>query len=530
MPGTTAESFQHYLRMVFEHTKLPCLGIVIVNQEGKEAAGSPSQIFQVRDTTLQISAALVAEALSNCLSNGTPLDDEFLRKYNAFVTEIVGNFRTTVGYLFSIGNPADYHGVLAEFSRHVSLTMENSKKSEFHKKFSSNLPDVILNNLASLISETIRSGLYADKVIVWEINGEKLVSEGEPNFNMLVNQSLAGDVLRTGQSRTVDNVAESRETILFRSRLIAMKLNAFFLIPVHSAIEKRSVGVVGVFFKRPFGTTDVDLELATYVVKYFEVIWNVIARNVELERVGQLDEEARRFHSDAVSCILKFHDISDIRMGLKIAYDELDVLTGRMNDPKVRENIELFNEQLKRLRKLHSSQEIIFRRAEDYESLFSARNIRKNESVDLEAFVRKELAGLERSAQSLGIRLKLTFSMKKKRYFLDKEDLTTLTSNLVSNAIRAIEKRPNVQENFIVVVLFDAGKELVISVQDSGVGIAPYDLEKIFDLHYSTNRDVGGQGLGLAVVKATCLKHGNVPRVESKFGRGTEITVRLRHY
>ena len=527
---TSADTFRHYLKMISDHTELPGLGLVLVNQEGREQAGKPSPSFQVRDATLEESATALVSELSDCLTVGRSPKSEVLSELNGFVVPIVGSFRTMVGYIFSIGNPFQHSDIIDEFSRHVALSMENSKKSEFHNKFSKNISDTVLGNLFSLISDTITEGLYANKVIVWEVTGDRLIALNDPDFNMLVSNSLSGRVVGESEPRIVDDIASSSETILFRDELLALDLSSFFLIPVYSTVEGSTVGVVGVFYERPYGTTDVDLELALYVVRYFQVIWDTISRNVRLEATAQIDEEARRFHTDAVTCILKLHEISDIRMGLQIAYDELDTRTANASDPRVRDNVKLFNEQLRRLRDLHGSQEDVFRKAEEYVTLVIAREERKRETVDIETFVEKELKGLELTAEGLGAKFSLQFNLKKKRYFLDKEDLTTIVSNFVSNAIRAIEKRQNRQENSIKVTISDLGRELEVEVVDTGVGIAPYELENIFDPHYTTNRDVGGQGLGLAVLKATCLKHGNVPRVHSKWGKGSEATARMRHY
>ena len=527
---TSADTFRHYLKMISDHTRLPGLGLVLVNQEGEKQAGIPSRSYQVREVKLEGIAEEIVGELMSALVEGNKPNASFLKDRNSFIIPIIGAFRTTVGYIFSIGNIFQHRDILDEFSRHISLSMENSKKSEFHKKFSANVSDTVLGNLFALISETITQGLYADKVIVWEVIGERLISLNDSNFNMLTTNSLAGQVVRDDKVKIVDNIDDFNGEILLIDDVRKLNLSAFFLIPVHSSAQDQTVGVVGVFYKRPFGTTDVDLDLATYVVRYFQVIWDTISRNVQLESAVQMDDEARRFHSDAVSCILKLHEISDIRMGLQIAFDELDTRTANHSDALVRDNIKLFREQLRRLRELHGSQEDVFRKAEDYVRLVVAREERKNETIDLTAFVEKELTGLRLSAESLGISFRINFDLPKKRYFLDKEDLATIVSNLSSNAIRAIEKRRDNRENSISVAIADLGLELEISVQDTGIGIAPYELEKIFDPHYSTNRDVGGQGLGLAVLKATCLKHGSVPKIRSQWGQGTEASARMRHY
>ncbi|MEG6584751.1 sensor histidine kinase [Dendrosporobacter sp. 1207_IL3150] len=72
-------------------------------------------------------------------------------------------------------------------------------------------------------------------------------------------------------------------------------------------------------------------------------------------------------------------------------------------------------------------------------------------------------------------------------------------------------------------------KQILISVQDSGVGIAPENLPRIFDRFFredkSRSRDSGGTGLGLAIAKWIVVRHGGRIIVKSELGRGTKVTI-----
>jgi signal transduction histidine kinase len=66
-------------------------------------------------------------------------------------------------------------------------------------------------------------------------------------------------------------------------------------------------------------------------------------------------------------------------------------------------------------------------------------------------------------------------------------------------------------------------------VQDNGIGIAPDEVEKIFDAFYqvdgSSTREYGGAGLGLSIAKSLVQAHHGQIRVESEVGRGTTFFV-----
>ena len=75
------------------------------------------------------------------------------------------------------------------------------------------------------------------------------------------------------------------------------------------------------------------------------------------------------------------------------------------------------------------------------------------------------------------------------------------------------------------------GSEVLIRVRDTGVGITPELLPRIFDMftqeESSLDRSLGGLGIGLALVKRLTELHGGSVSVSSVLGQGTEFVVRL---
>jgi signal transduction histidine kinase len=75
------------------------------------------------------------------------------------------------------------------------------------------------------------------------------------------------------------------------------------------------------------------------------------------------------------------------------------------------------------------------------------------------------------------------------------------------------------------------GEFVEIRVSDTGVGIAPEELPKIFERFYRVKhpktRHVTGTGLGLSLVKGIVEAHHGTVDVESVPDRGTKVTIRL---
>ena len=98
--------------------------------------------------------------------------------------------------------------------------------------------------------------------------------------------------------------------------------------------------------------------------------------------------------------------------------------------------------------------------------------------------------------------------------------------NLVTNALHAVEDRgAGVGEIRICTRLIDDMVE--ISVQDSGVGVPPEMIDRVFDAFFTTKATGRGTGLGLAVCRNIVEEHGGTISVSSPIGEGATFTVRI---
>jgi len=99
-------------------------------------------------------------------------------------------------------------------------------------------------------------------------------------------------------------------------------------------------------------------------------------------------------------------------------------------------------------------------------------------------------------------------------------------SNLLSNALR---HTPRGGQIALAVQASDVALE--ISVADSGCGIAPEHLPKLFDRFYRADaarvHSAEGSGLGLAIVKSIMVLHGGSALIASTPGKGTTVTLRF---
>jgi len=108
----------------------------------------------------------------------------------------------------------------------------------------------------------------------------------------------------------------------------------------------------------------------------------------------------------------------------------------------------------------------------------------------------------------------------------DPERLRRVMVNLVDNAVQSFpDGAPNARELEVSVATRQNGDSIEITVSDTGPGIAPDILPRIFEPLYSTK--TFGTGLGLPTVKQIVEQHGGEVELSSELGVGTRALVRL---
>jgi signal transduction histidine kinase len=140
--------------------------------------------------------------------------------------------------------------------------------------------------------------------------------------------------------------------------------------------------------------------------------------------------------------------------------------------------------------------------------------------TNLDQFVAALQARFRLAAESAG--LKLTVGTAPGTVITDGRLLETISANLLSNAIRYTPRGGRVD---LQIRLGDG--ELLLSVRDSGVGIAPEHQGRIFERLYrvdhTRDRATGGSGLGLAIALRAAQTLGGRLEVDSAEGRGSEF-------
>lgn len=148
---------------------------------------------------------------------------------------------------------------------------------------------------------------------------------------------------------------------------------------------------------------------------------------------------------------------------------------------------------------------------------------------DIASFLRSIVEELTPTAEIAGVGLELRIMTDEPDVQVkgDRDRLKQVIVNLVENAIKY-----NRSDGSVSVILEISPEGATISVSDTGIGIPPEDVGRIFERFYRVDRDrsraVGGSGLGLSIVKHILEKHRAHIRVSSTPGEGSTFSFTLQ--
>jgi signal transduction histidine kinase len=191
---------------------------------------------------------------------------------------------------------------------------------------------------------------------------------------------------------------------------------------------------------------------------------------------------------------------------------------------------ELNDKQLEYLKDIHASGAHLLQLINDVLDLSKIESGKKElrpESFLLKDIVEEIISVLAPLAIKNGIRIRTDLSPEVKNVWADKRQFRQILYNLVSNAIKF-----NVTGGSILISMSLSGLEhFKLTVGDTGIGIAPEGLRKLFmpfaQLHAPSSGAIESTGLGLTLTKTIVEHHHGTIKVESIPGKGSVFIVTL---
>ena len=149
----------------------------------------------------------------------------------------------------------------------------------------------------------------------------------------------------------------------------------------------------------------------------------------------------------------------------------------------------------------------------------------KRRTADVNGLIRNVAVSFEQTIKTKGLELMLDSSPSELNCNIDTDMITQVLTNLVANSVKFTQK------GHIKISSVSAEGAVKVSVSDTGMGIAPLDIPKVFSKFEQFGRLAGagekGTGLGLSIAKGIVELHGGKIWVDSVLGKGSTFTFTL---
>jgi signal transduction histidine kinase len=294
----------------------------------------------------------------------------------------------------------------------------------------------------------------------------------------------------------------------------AERPSAAMVLPLVEKGLERGVGaiVLGVSSRRPF-----DAEYR----EWFGLVATQVGASIT--NAGAAEEERRRTAAlaeiDRAKTVFFSNVSHEFRTPLTLLLGPLEEALGRPDRTLAGADLETSYRNALRLLKLVNG-------LLDFARLEAGRVAATFEPTDL-ASLTTELASHFRSAiERAGLRFEVQCEPLPDPLFVDRDMWEKVVLNLLSNALKFTF------DGHVRVALRGTPGGAELTVEDSGIGIAPEDLPRLFERFHRIEgaraRTHEGSGIGLALVHELVRMHGGTVRAESERGRGTTFVVSLR--
>lgn len=364
--------------------------------------------------------------------------------------------------------------------------------------------------LASTGSDVVATAL-ANNLVEYKGAGKHgIATDRKTNERVATLQHQIGPTIYT--VAVIESMQELSHELARLRRIVLFAMPAAFLLAAMGGffLAGKSLEPVITISAKAESITVRNLSERLEIKRYDEFGRLAAVFNALLSRLDDSFRVMRAFMADASH---------ELRTPLAIIHGEAEVSLSRNRAPEeYRESLGIIRDNSKRMA-------LIVKDMLDLARADSGQHVPRKEELYLDDLVTACCRGAQPLAQLKDI--KLTCHTEQDLSFEgDEELLKRMTVNLVHNAIQYTPGGGSVN-----VELARQNGSGVLTVSDTGIGIPPGNIERVFDRFYrvadSRTRADGGSGLGLSIVKLAAECHGGSVSVESKLGDGSTFTVRL---
>jgi signal transduction histidine kinase len=325
-------------------------------------------------------------------------------------------------------------------------------------------------------------------------------------------KGLSGHVVRTGEVMITGDL--NNEARLAVVDFVRERIQAMAMVPMHA--RGQVVGVLSAMSHRPHEFTRREIALLQAVANQVgSAVENAQLFHEVREHADELEEAyARLKEADRLKDELIQNVSHELRTPLTFIKGYVQLLVSEDMGP-------LTEEQRNSLDVVARKTEHLTRLVEDFITLETVREETLDVvEVSLDHLLKSAVEISRPTVLAAGIQLEEEIPSNVGVVEVDAARINQVMDNLLSNAIKF-----SPSGGVITVRLREEGDALRVEVADTGIGIPPDKVGRVFERFYqvdgSSRRRFSGAGLGLAIVKCIIEAHGGEVGVESSLGEGS---------
>lgn len=224
---------------------------------------------------------------------------------------------------------------------------------------------------------------------------------------------------------------------------------------------------------------------------------------------------------------VRFQFLSVLSHELKSPINAVEGYLNIMKDKQVGDNIEDYESMIERSIERIKGMRGLIMDLLDLTKLESGKARREVKETDVVQVAKMAMDTIEPMAIQRNVKVNLQ-APEELNFLADDGDLEIIFNNLISNAVKYNNEGGEVSIN-----IFQEDAELVISVEDNGIGMSPEELSNLFQefvrIKNAKTRNITGSGLGLSIIKKLVEQHykGEIVAI-SEADKGSIFTVKMR--
>jgi len=371
--------------------------------------------------------------------------------------------------------------------------------------------DSILNRVSDILDTELGSIMLLDEKTKELFIKKAMGFNGEivKKTRIKIGEGIAGWVAKTGEPLLIRDLSKDKRFKQYKKKDVK-RYTTDSLLSVPIRVGDKVIGVINVNnkkTKRVFGKH--DLAVLAFIA----------------DQVGLAIQNARAHEETRRQADIKLDFISNVSHELKnplaIVKDSISLIADGFTGAVDKKKADILNIAIRNIDRLNRMLTSLL----DLAKLEAGKAVVKRSYIDLKKLIDETVDFFNVSARASGVKMKVNFLLKYHKIWADWDKMTQVMNNLINNSLKFTPKGGEID-----IIVKEKDGKVLITIQDSGVGMKKSDLPRLFNKFERVGdpkSKVKGTGLGLVICKEIVNIHRGEIWADSRLHKGTKFFVSL---